>query len=53
MLQALSAATRRPQWAIVDEAIRALVDRLPEREHEAIAASRGRRALRQFRMPDE
>jgi hypothetical protein len=51
-LQALSLMRRTPQWAIVDEAIRSFIERLPVDEREQIERSRGRRGLRQFKARD-
>jgi hypothetical protein len=48
-LEALSVARRLPQWAIVDEAIRAYVAGLPEDERQRVERSRGHRSLRQFK----
>lgn len=49
MLESLSVLRRIPQWALVDEAIRAFVERLPEEERRQVERSRGRRGLRQFK----
>ena len=57
MLEALSVSRQQPQWALVDEAIRALVARLPAAERKHIERSRsrpgggtpGRAKLRQFK----
>jgi hypothetical protein len=49
MLESLSVLRRISQWALVDEAIRAFVERLPEEERQQIERSRGRRGLRQFK----
>ena len=49
MLEGLSVLRRVPQRALVDEAIRSYVARLPEDERRRVERSRGRRGLRQFK----
>jgi hypothetical protein len=48
-LEALAVLRRQPQWALVDDAIRAFVAQLPDAERERVENSRGRRGLRQFK----
>jgi hypothetical protein len=49
-LQALSVARRLPQWMLVDQAIRALIETLePEERHQLEQARPRRKPLRQFK----
>jgi hypothetical protein len=48
-LEALSSLQRTPMWALVDQAARELIERLPEADRVRLARARPRRRpLRQF-----